>query len=41
VYRRAELSRTVMLVVSLSVTALSTGVYARDFRTAFREVAAN
>ena len=38
-YRRAELSRTVMLVVALSLTAVSTGVCARDCRTVLREVA--
>lgn len=31
-YRRAELSRTVMLVVALLLTAVSTGVFAREFR---------
>jgi hypothetical protein len=41
VYRRAELSRTVMLVVSLSLTVVSTGVCARDRRTVLREVATN
>jgi hypothetical protein len=41
VYRRAELARAMMLVVSLSLAAVSTGVCARDFRTAFREVAVN
>lgn len=33
-YRRAELSRTVMLVVALLLTAISTGVFAREFRAA-------
>jgi len=34
VYRRADLSRTVMLVVALLLTAISTGVFAREFRAA-------
>jgi hypothetical protein len=33
VYRRAELSRTVMLVVALLLMAVSTGVCACEFRT--------
>ncbi|QWG13763.1 TRAP transporter substrate-binding protein [Bradyrhizobium sediminis] len=34
VYSRAELSRTVALVVALSLTAVSTGAVAREFRAA-------
>lgn len=34
VYSRAQLSRTVALVVALSLTAVSTGVGAREFRAA-------
>lgn len=34
VYSRAQLSRTVALVVALSLTAVSTGAFARDFRAA-------
>jgi tripartite ATP-independent transporter DctP family solute receptor len=32
VYRRADLSRTIKLVVALCLTAASTGVFAREFR---------
>jgi TRAP-type C4-dicarboxylate transport system substrate-binding protein len=34
VYRRADLSRNVVLVVSLLLTAVSTGASAREFRAA-------
>jgi hypothetical protein len=34
VYRRADLSRTMMLVLALFLTAASTGVFAREFRAA-------
>jgi hypothetical protein len=34
VYRRADLWRTIALVVALLLTAVSTGVFAREFRTA-------
>jgi len=34
VYRRADLSRTIKLVVALCLTAASTGVFAREFRAA-------
>lgn len=34
VYRRADLSRTIKLVVALSLAAASTGVFAREFRAA-------
>jgi TRAP-type C4-dicarboxylate transport system substrate-binding protein len=34
VYSRADLSRTVALVVALSLTAVSTGASAREFRAA-------
>ena len=34
VYSRAQLSRTVALVVALSLTAVSTGAGAREFRAA-------
>jgi hypothetical protein len=34
VYCRANLSRTLVLVVALLPTAVSTGVFARDFRAA-------
>jgi hypothetical protein len=34
VYRRADLSRTFVLVVALLLTADSTGVFAREFRPA-------
>jgi tripartite ATP-independent transporter DctP family solute receptor len=34
VYRRADLSRTIMLVVALFLTAASTGAFAREFRAA-------
>ena len=33
-YRRADLSRTIKLVVALCLTAASTGVFAREFRAA-------
>mgnify|MGYP000361319955 CR=1 FL=1 len=33
-YRRADFSRTVALVVALSLTAVSTSVVAREFRVA-------
>lgn len=33
-YRRADLSRTVQLVVALCFAAASTGVFAREFRAA-------
>jgi hypothetical protein len=33
VYRRADLSRTLVLVVALLLTAVSTGAFAREFRT--------
>jgi hypothetical protein len=32
VYRRADLSRTFVLVVALLLTAVSTGAFAREFR---------
>ena len=32
-YRRADLSRTFVLVVALLLTAVSTGAFAREFRT--------
>jgi hypothetical protein len=32
VYRRADLSRTFVLVVALSLTAFSTGAFARELR---------
>jgi hypothetical protein len=32
VYRRADLSRTLVLVVALLLTAVSTGAFAREFR---------
>jgi hypothetical protein len=32
VYRRADLSRTFVLVVALLLTAISTGAFAREFR---------
>jgi hypothetical protein len=41
VYRRAELSRTVMLVAALLLTAVSTGVCARERRIVLREVERN
>jgi hypothetical protein len=34
VYRRADLSRTIKLVVALCLTAASPGVFAREFRAA-------
>jgi hypothetical protein len=34
VYRRADLSRTFQVVVALSLTAATTGVFAREFRAA-------
>jgi hypothetical protein len=34
VYRRADLWRTFVLVVALLLAAVSTGVFAREFRTA-------
>ena len=34
VYCRADLSRTIRLVVALSLAAASTGVFAREFRAA-------
>ena len=34
VYRRADLSRAMMLVVALLLTAVSTSVFAREFRAA-------
>src|SRR3954469_20046211 len=34
VYRRADLSRTIKLVVALALAAASTGVFAREFRAA-------
>lgn len=33
-YRRADLSRTFQLVVTLSLTSAATGVFAREFRAA-------
>ena len=33
-YRRADLSRTIKLVVALCLTVASTGVFAREFRAA-------
>jgi hypothetical protein len=33
VYRRADLWRTFVLVVALLLTAVSTGAFAREFRT--------
>ena len=33
-YRRADLSRTFVLVVALLLTAVSTGAFAREFRIA-------
>jgi hypothetical protein len=34
VYRRADLSRTIKLVVALALAAASTGAFAREFRAA-------
>jgi hypothetical protein len=33
VYRRADLSRTIVLVVALLLAAVSTGAFAREFRS--------
>jgi hypothetical protein len=37
VYRRADLSRTFVLVVALLLTAVSTGAFAREFRIPDRQ----